>query len=88
MGKTAEMIERCPNFIKIINVQIQETKKFPSRKSMLRIIPSHIKVNLGKAIEKEEFQKQRKRIYYIERDKDKDLLSKTCSAKEKAVKHT
>ena len=59
----AEMIECCPNFIKIINVQIQETKNFPSRKSMLRIISSHIKVNLGKAIEKEEFQKQRKRIY-------------------------
>lgn len=47
------MIECYPNFIKIINVQTQETQKFPSRESMLRIISSHIKVNLGKAIEKE-----------------------------------
>ena len=53
------MIECCPNFIKIINVQIQETQKFPSSKNMLRIIPSHMKVKLEKAIEKEKNFKSR-----------------------------
>ena len=59
------MIECCPNFIKIINVQIQETQKFPSRKSMLRIIPSHIKVKLEKAIEKEKNFKSRGKGHVI-----------------------